>query len=79
MVHVEHAPVASAAVMASLGFENVAHQAIATTLVLRVAQVEAPKDRNLAGVSGHGLDEGPDKHDEEHVEDCKQREDFDVV
>jgi hypothetical protein len=79
MVHVEHASVASAAVMASLGFENVAHQAVTTTLVLRVAQVKAPKDRNLAGVSGHGLYEGPDEHDEEHMEDCKQREDFNVV
>ena len=37
MVHVENAPVASRAMVASLRLEDVAHQAIATTLVLRIA------------------------------------------
>ena len=69
MVHVEHAAVAGRAVMAAFGFENVAHQTVATAFVLRVTQMEAPENRYLAWVRGHCLHEGPDEHDEEHVED----------
>ena len=71
MVHVEHTAVAARAVMASLGFEYVAHQAISTALVLWIAEVEAPEDRNLSGVSRHGLNEGPNEHYEENVEETE--------
>ena len=53
MVHVEHASVAGGAVMAPLGLEDVAHEAVAATLVLRVSQVEAPEDWDLPGVCCH--------------------------
>lgn len=40
VVHIEHAPVASGAVVAPFRFENVAHQTIPAPFILRVAVVE---------------------------------------
>lgn len=59
VVHVKHAPVACRAVMASLGLENIAHEAVSTTLVLIVAQVKAPENWHLSRISRHGLKERP--------------------
>ena len=73
MVHVEDASVAGRAVMASFWLENIAHEAISAALVLRVAQVESPEDGHLAGVCGHGLDEGPDQHEEKDVEHAEEQ------
>jgi hypothetical protein len=67
MIHVQNTPVAGGAMMASLWLENVAHQAVASTLVLRVAQVEAPKDRDLARVRSHHLKEGPSEHNKQEM------------
>jgi len=53
MVHVENASVASGAVMASLWFENIAHQAVTTSLILIVSQMEAPEHGHLPGISSH--------------------------
>ena len=64
MVHVEDAAVAGGAVMAPLRLEDVAHEAVASSLVLRVTQVKAPEDWHLARICRHGLNEGPDEHEE---------------
>jgi len=69
MVHVQHASVAGRAVMAALRLKYVAHEAVATAFVLWVTQVEAPENGDLARVGSHWLDEGPDKHDEQEVEE----------
>jgi len=53
--------------VAALWLEDVAHQTVATALVLSVAQVEAPEDRDLSWVGRHRLEERPDKHHEEDV------------
>ena len=74
MVHVEDAAIAARAVMATLRLEYVAHQAVSAPFVLRVAQVKSPENGHLAGVGGHGLDEAPDEHEEEHVEDGEQND-----
>jgi hypothetical protein len=59
MIHVENASIAGRAVMAPLWLEDVAHKAVPAPLILCIAQMEAPKDRHLAGVCGHWLEEGP--------------------
>lgn len=59
MVHVEHASVASGAVMASLRLEDIAHEAVPPPFVFIVSQMEAPEHWNLSGISCHGLEEGP--------------------
>jgi hypothetical protein len=79
VVHVQHATVARRAVMAPLWFKDIAHQTIPSSLVLRVAQVKAPKHRHLPRVCRHCLHEGPYQHDKENVENGKQGEHFDVV
>lgn len=57
MVHVQDASVAGRAMMAPFGFENIAHQAVASSLVFVVAQVEAPEDGHLTRVGRHRLEE----------------------
>ena len=79
MVHIEHTPIATRAMMASFRFEYVTHQTVSTALILRVTQVEAPEDWNLTWVSGHRLDEGPDEHDEENMEESEQDYDSCIV
>ena len=68
MVHVEDAAIARGAMMASLRLEDVAHEAIAATLVLWVTIVLAPEDGHLARICRHALNEGPDEHEEEKME-----------
>ena len=65
MVHVEHTSVAGRAMMASLWLENVTHQAVSSSFVFRIAQMEAPKDWHLARIRRHGLYEGPNKHEKQ--------------
>jgi len=57
MVHVKNAPVAGRAMMAALWLENIAHQAVTTSFVLRVTEMEAPKDWHLSGICRHRLHE----------------------
>lgn len=65
--------------MASLWLEDITHEAVPTTLVLRITQVETlyslsligayPENRDLARVSGHGLHERPDQQYEEYMKE----------
>ena len=59
--------------MASLWFENIAHQAVTTSLILIVSQMESPEDRYLSWVGGHGLEERPEQHEEQEVVDDQKR------
>jgi len=65
--------------MATLWLENVAHEAVTASFVLWVTEMEAPEDRYLAWICCHALNEGPDKQDEEHVEDGEHKDDSPVV
>lgn len=69
MVHVQHASVAGRAVVAPVRLEYVADEAVATTLRLVVAEVEAPERWHLPRITVHGLEEGPYQHQKEHVID----------
>ena len=55
--------------MATLWLENVAHQTIASSLVLRVTKIEAPENRYLAWICCHCLKEAPDEQNKEHIEE----------
>lgn len=79
MVHVEDAAVARRAVMAPFWLKDVAHEAVASALVLRVTQVEAPEDWNLSRVRRHRLNEGPNQHKEEEVEHAEEQDHSPVV
>jgi hypothetical protein len=59
MIHVKDTSVTSRAVMATLRFENIAHQTISPSFVFVVTQMEAPKNWNLTRVSCAGLPKGP--------------------
>jgi hypothetical protein len=59
MIHIENASVAGRAMMTSFRFKYVAHQAITSSFVFWITQVETPKDWYLAWISGHNLEEGP--------------------
>jgi len=54
--------------MASLWLEHVAHQAISSSFVFVISQMESPKDWHLARISGHRLEERPYQHDKNHIE-----------
>jgi hypothetical protein len=71
VVHVEHAPVARATVVASFWLEYVAHQAVSLPLVFIVTEMKAPKDRHLARISCHCLNEAPGGEGEEKVVNYK--------
>ena len=58
--------------MAPFWFKNVAHETVATTLLFRIAQMEAPKHRNLARVRCHRLYKGPNQQYENYVEKDEQ-------
>ena len=68
MVHVQHASVATGTMVASFRFEDVTHEAISTSLIFRIAEMEAPEHWNLAWIGSHRLDEGPHHHYEHDVE-----------
>ena len=59
MIHVKYTSVASRTVMASFRLEHIAHEAVTTTLVLIVSQVEAPENRDLSRIRRHRLKERP--------------------
>lgn len=81
MIHVQHTSITSRAVMATLWFEHVTHQAVPSSLVLWIAQVKAlfklqaksfyPKYWYLARVCGHGLEKRPHKQYEKHMKECQ--------
>lgn len=64
MIHVQHAPIAGRAVMASFRLKYVAHEAVSSAFILWITQVEAPEDWDLPWIRRHRLDKGPDKHEE---------------
>lgn len=68
MVHVEHAAVADAAVVTTLWFEYMTHEAIPLALGLSISNIEAPVGRHLSWVCEHCLDEAPQLHKEQEVE-----------
>jgi hypothetical protein len=67
MIHVKHASITGRAVMAPLRLKYIAHQAISSSLVFVITEMEAPKNRNLARIGGHGLKERPHQHKEEYI------------
>jgi hypothetical protein len=69
VVHIQNASIAGGAVMASLRLENVAHETVSASLVLVIAEMEAPEHRNLAWIRCHRLEEGPKQHYEQEVVD----------
>ena len=68
MIHVQHASIAGTAVMAALRLEDVTHEAVTASLVLRVSQMETPENWHLAWICRHTLYERPDQHEENYVE-----------
>jgi hypothetical protein len=48
MVHVEHTAIADGAMMASVRFKHVTHQAVSFSLRFRVTHLKAPIRRNLS-------------------------------
>ena len=56
VIHVKYAPVAGGTMMASLWLENVAHQAISSSLIFIITQMESPKHWDLSRISGHSLE-----------------------
>ena len=65
--------------MAPLRLKDVTHEAVAPSLVLRVPQVEAPEHGYLPRVCRHRLDERPDEHEKEHVENSKHEYNSPIV
>ena len=56
VIHVKYAPVARGTMMASLWLENVAHQAISSSLIFIITKMESPKHWDLSRISGHSLE-----------------------
>ena len=61
--------------MATLRLKDIAHEAVAATLLFWVAQMEAPKYGHLSGVCSHGLNETPHEHNEQEVEHHQHKHD----
>ena len=66
VVHVEDAAAAARAVVASLGLEVVADEAV-LALALQLLRHESPKARHAAGVIPHNRAVGPQRH---RIESC---------
>ena len=79
MVHVEDAAIAGGTMMATLRLENVAHQTVTASFVLRITEMEAPEDGYLTWISRHALNERPDEEDEEHMEHSEESDDPPIV
>ena len=79
MVHVEHTPVAGGTVMAPFRLKNIAHQAVSSSLVLRIAKMEPPEDWNLTRIGSHRLYERPNEHEKDNIENCEHDYDSRVV
>jgi len=58
--------------MTALRLENITHQAVTSSLVLIVTEMEAPKYWHLPWVRCHGLEETPEHHCEYDVVKNKQ-------
>ena len=71
MIHVKYTSIANRTMMASFRFENVTHKAITTTFLFRITKMEAPKNWNLSRIGCHCLYEGPNKHNENQIENHK--------
>jgi hypothetical protein len=67
MIHVKHTPIASGAVVASLWLEHIAHQAVPTTFILVVTEMEAPEHRHLSRICSHRLEEAPNEHQKQEI------------
>lgn len=65
--------------MASFWLKYIAHETISAALVLCIAQMEAPENWHLSWVSRHGLDEGPDHHQEYYMEKSQQNYDVRII
>ena len=65
--------------MTSFRFKNVAHETVSATLILWISKMETPEDGNLTWIGRHRLDEGPDEHEEKHVEDREQDDNSPIV
>jgi hypothetical protein len=59
--------------MATLWLEHITHQAVATSFIFVVTQMETPKYWHLAWVSCHCLEEGPKEHCKQDIIEYKQR------
>jgi len=57
MIHVEHASVASRAVMTSFRFKDMANQTISSPFMVWVIQEKAPEERNLTRIADDSLEE----------------------
>lgn len=71
MIHIEHTSVAGAAMMASLWFEYVTHQAVSFPFIFVITKMKAPEYRNLSWISGHRLEKGPHSHYKQKVVNYK--------
>lgn len=79
MVHIEHASIAGRTMVTSFRFENIAHEAVSTSFIFGITQMEAPKHWDLTRIGGHCLEEGPKKHDEEEMEESQHDHHRNVV
>lgn len=57
VVHVQHASITCRAMVATVGLENIADEAVAPPFGLVVTKVEAPKHGYLTRITVHGLEE----------------------
>ena len=69
MVHIENTAVAGGAMVTSLWLEYVAHETVATALMLCITKMEAPRHRDLPRIGGNRLDERPYHHEKDHMEE----------
>ena len=65
--------------MATLRFKDVAHQAVTSTLVFRVTQMESPKDWDLSRIGSHRLYETPYQHYEEDMEHSQEKNNSPII
>jgi S-adenosylmethionine synthetase len=79
VIHIQNTPIASGAVMAPLRFEYIAHEAVASSFVFGVAQMEAPENGHLPRVSSHRLQERPHEHEEENMKEGQHDTHVEVV
>jgi hypothetical protein len=70
MIHVENAPVADAAMVASVWLPNIAHFTISTPFGI-ISHVEAPVGRYNARICDDAFVEGEQEIAEEHMKDKK--------
>ncbi len=64
VVHSELAFIASRTVVAALGFEKVADQAVSLSAIFGFVEIKAPEDRRRAGLRKHRGDKAPDEQED---------------